>query len=96
MDSVYPLYNNRRYVDAINLCNEILKTHVYLRFEAYVAMAACLNQLGRYSDALTVCGFAEKVYDGKSRPQTIWNLSYLQYIRSIAAKKLGGQGGGRL
>jgi tetratricopeptide (TPR) repeat protein len=84
------LQANGRHAEAIDLYSEVIRCDMYLRFEAYVAIAYCLDSLGHYRDAVTVCGYAESEYDGIERQGTLWTHSYLLHLKEMLRRRVGG------
>ena len=82
------LMDNGRYVEAIQMYNEVVKRDLYRAVDACVNMAYCFNQIGQYRDALRVCDFAVNVNDGETTQQ---KESKVSYYRNFAIQKLRGR-----
>jgi tetratricopeptide (TPR) repeat protein len=87
INSAYRLSENRRFADAAKICLAALEIDEN-SFKAWQCLGYCLNELGKYKDALKVLDCAVNTNDGQPREL---KYSLTDQYRQFSLRKLRGK-----
>ena len=87
INSAYRLSENRRFADATKICLAALEIDEN-SFKAWQCLGYCLNELGKYKDALKVLDCAVNTNDGQPREL---KYSLTDQYRQFSLRKLRGK-----